>query len=50
MTSQYNRHSAKIYPLSERGFRQAERNNSHSMYHSPYDSWTLLSWTETEAS
>ena len=27
----YNRHQP-LYPLSERGYRQAQRNNSHQMY------------------
>jgi len=33
MLSQYNRQSHnKIYPLTEKGYRQAQRNNSHQMY------------------
>lgn len=32
MIAEYNRQHNRIYSLSERGFRQAERNNSHQMY------------------
>lgn len=32
MIGEYNRQDNRIYPLNEKGYRQAQRNNSHQMY------------------